>query len=101
MTEERLILRTAMLAARCTQRNRRLPRTRDRRAVAPGGQASRVHVRGDLPQCQGEIGATVAVPIVSAAAVCLGSADRCQESPTWAGLAKVAVIMWGAAMILI
>jgi hypothetical protein len=39
--------------------------------------------------------------ILTAVVGVVRSADRYQGSPTWAGMAKVAVIMWGAAMIFI
>ena len=42
------------------------------------------------------------VPYILTAVVgVVRSADRYQGAPMWAGMAKVAVIMWGAAMIVI
>ena len=44
----------------------------------------------------------VPVPYILTAVVgVVRSADRYQGAPMWAGSAKVAVIMWGAAMIII
>jgi hypothetical protein len=44
----------------------------------------------------------VPVPYILTAVVgVVRSADRYRESPKWAGMAKVAVIIWGVAMIFI
>jgi len=61
---------------------------------------------GNMPSSYGTIAnvAATAAAITAVAAVCpmqWRSANRNEGSPMWAGLAKVAVIVWGAVMIFI